>query len=100
MSACCGPSRGSATTAAPPPRDREVPSRDPSEAVRGMVAAAPGPFLMGSAARDAVRGDGEGPTREGTLTAYRIDATAVSNNQFAWFVEQTDYATEAERFGW
>ena len=98
MPACCGPSRSSATKPVPP--SLQVAIRDPSEVVRGMVAVASGPFLMGSDGPDAVPGEGEGPVREVTLSAYRIDATAVSNDQFAGFVGQTCYVTEAERFGW
>jgi hypothetical protein len=43
--------------------------------------------------------DGEGPVREVTLSAFRIDACAVSNADFAAFVAETSYITEAERFG-
>ena len=45
-------------------------------------------------------GDGEGPLREIKLGAFQITPTAVSNLQFAKFVSETGYKTEAERFGW
>jgi len=45
-------------------------------------------------------GDGEGPARKVTLDSFWIDKTEVSNRQFALFVEQTHYVTEAEKFGW
>jgi len=59
-----------------------------------------GPFLMGGDDPDSFLDDGEGPVREVTLSAYRIDAVAVTNRDFAGFVEDTGYVTDAERFGW
>ncbi len=44
--------------------------------------------------------DGETPSREMTLRPFGMDPYAVSNVQFAAFVADTGYATEAERFGW
>jgi sulfatase modifying factor 1 len=45
-------------------------------------------------------GDGEGPAREVTVSAYRIGKCAVTNAQFKAFVNATGYTTEAERFEW
>lgn len=44
--------------------------------------------------------DGEGPVREVQLAPFAIDRHSVTNAQFAEFVEDTGYETEAERFGW
>lgn len=44
--------------------------------------------------------DGEGPTREVTIDAFRASAHAVTNAEFYRFVEETGYATDAERHGW
>ena len=44
--------------------------------------------------------DGEGPVREVDVGAFEIDATAVTNREFASFVKETGYETEAERIGW
>lgn len=74
--------------------------RDPRAIADGMVRIPAGPFLMGAADEDTFPDDGEGPVREVTLSAYRIDSRAVSNAQFAAFVADTGYLTEAERFGW
>lgn len=45
-------------------------------------------------------GDGEGPLREVNVNAFRMTPTAITNRQFAAFVRETGYVTEAERFGW
>ena len=55
---------------------------------------------MGSEDADARPEDGEGPVREVTVDAFRIDPTAVTNGQFTEFVDATGYRTEAETFGW
>lgn len=44
--------------------------------------------------------DGEGPVRVVDLSPFEIDAYPVTNEDFATFVEATDYRTEAEIFGW
>lgn len=65
-----------------------------------MVVVAAGPFLMGSEDRDVVLGDGEGPIRQVEVDEFAVSPTAVSNEQFATFVDATGHVTEAERFGW
>lgn len=58
-----------------------------------------GTFLMGDSSGDRNPGDGEVPLHEVTLEAFRIDATTVTNDAFAAFVDATGYRTEAEVFG-
>lgn len=65
-----------------------------------MVHVPAGDFLMGSDDPDTFIADGEGPVRAVSLSRYFIDATAVTNRQFAAFVKSTGYQTDAERFGW
>jgi len=55
---------------------------------------------MGSEDAWSYPADGEGPVREETVDAYRIERSAVSNAQFAAFVVSTGYLTQAERSGW
>lgn len=43
--------------------------------------------------------DGEGPRREVELSSFYIDKYEVSNADFQEFVTETDYKTEAEKFG-
>ncbi len=44
--------------------------------------------------------DEEGPRRTKQLKPYRMMETAVTNAMFESFVQDTNYVTEAERFGW
>jgi formylglycine-generating enzyme required for sulfatase activity len=65
-----------------------------------MVRLEGGTFLMGSVDGEGFPADGEGPVRPVTLRPFLLDATTVTNAQFAAFIEATGYRTEAERFGW
>ncbi len=56
-------------------------------------------FLMGDGHGDGRRGDGERPVHPVFLDAFQIDATSVTNENFARFVAATGYLTEAEVFG-
>jgi formylglycine-generating enzyme len=58
-----------------------------------------GTFVMGTTEIENPL-DGEGPPRKVTLTGFSIQQTEVSIAQFAKFVVQTDYQTDAEKFGW
>lgn len=59
-----------------------------------------GPFDMGTNNAVAYPLDREGPKRKIELQEFWIDRTAVSNKDFASFVESTGYITEAEYLGW
>src|SRR6476661_2894374 len=54
---------------------------------------------MGDAFGDGHPADGEGPVHEVRLPDFRIDETAVTNAQFASFVEDTGHVTDAEQLG-
>jgi formylglycine-generating enzyme len=58
-----------------------------------------GSFKMGDAFVEGYPNDGETPVHEVDLDGFRIDATQVTNAQFAEFVEATGYRTEAELYG-
>ncbi|MEU4363679.1 formylglycine-generating enzyme family protein [Promicromonospora sp. NPDC023987] len=58
-----------------------------------------GTFTMGDSSGDRNAADGEVPLHEVTLDAFEIDATTVTNADFARFVDDTGYRTEAETFG-
>ena len=58
-----------------------------------------GTFTMGDSHGDGLRPDGETPVHAVSLDAFTIDATTVTNADFARFADQTGYRTESEIFG-
>jgi len=76
-----------------------VPAQAPGS-TEGMIRVEGGKFWMGYEGPEAWTADGEGPVRAVTVDPFWMDATAVTNEQFAHFVEETGYVTESERFGW
>jgi sulfatase modifying factor 1 len=104
---CCTPARADGAPGEVAPRPQPAPGAAvrpladaPSDPGARMVALAGGTFRMGSNDRGAHPLDGEGPVREITVSPFRIDTVAVSNERFRRFVEATGYETESERFGW
>ncbi|MBO1912216.1 SUMF1/EgtB/PvdO family nonheme iron enzyme, partial [Microvirga sp. 3-52] len=65
-----------------------------------MVYLPGGKFLMGTNDTVGFPDDGEGPIREVSVKPFYIDKFAVTNAQFAKFIEASNYRTEAEEFGW
>src|SRR5580765_3962398 len=96
MSACCGPSRPQTSEIGPV----RVSERKRESSTDGMVRLPAGAFRMGSTDDWSYAGDGEGPVHEVALSPIRIEATAVSNADFAAFIEATGYVTDAERYEW
>lgn len=101
MGGCCGPQRPGtsppATSSSDTPR-AQTPVRKAT--YESMVALPGGTFRMGDDSGTGFAGDGEGPVRTVTVDAFLIGATAVTNTEFATFVQATGHVTEAERFGW
>lgn len=58
-----------------------------------------GAFTMGDSSGDRNPGDGETPLHRVVLDAFEIDATTVTNDDFARFVDATGFRTEAETWG-
>lgn len=98
--ACCGPGRGDdrldATTVDPagPPHPTAAPGPRP---VAVVVPA--GTFAMGTDDPRGYAADGEGPVHEVELDAFAISVHAVTNDEFAAFVEATGHRTTAEQLG-
>lgn len=82
-----------------PPAVAATPS-EVRDRARHAVLVEAGPFRMGSADADRNPGDGESPVRSVEVPAFRIDPACVTNAEFAAFVQETGYVTEAEEFGW
>lgn len=59
-----------------------------------------GVLTMGDSSGDRNPGDGELPVHQIEVAAFEIDATTVTNADFARFVADTGYRTEAEAFGY
>lgn len=59
-----------------------------------------GTLLMGDSSGDHNPGDGELPVHPVDVAAFEVDATTVTNADFARFVAETGYRTEAELFGY
>lgn len=57
-------------------------------------------FLMGSDSKNVFPSDGEGPVRNIYVDDFSISAKCITVEEFARFVEDTKYRTEAETFGW
>lgn len=93
MSACCSGSVAPGVDVGPAPTAQREP--DPE----GMVLVPAGRFAMGDHHGDGEPGDGERPVHDVELAAYRIDATAVTNADFAAFVADTGHLTDAEDLG-
>jgi formylglycine-generating enzyme len=70
-----------------------------SVSTAGLLGLEEGVFLMGSEDPGGFPEDGEGPVREVVVEPFRIAAHAVTNEQFAAFVEDTGHRTRAERLG-
>lgn len=97
MSQCCGPAADRA------PLERRAGlavAQSGRRGTREMVPIEAGCFRMGGEDPDGVAGDGEGPVREVEVSAFSIDAKAVTTAAFAAFVKATQYVTDAERYGW
>ena len=97
---CCVPSKQRAVALDLSRRRSDERQRAVKGSTEGMVKLDGGPFLMGTDYPLGFPQDGEGPIREVTVDPFFIDAHPVTNEQFAEFINQTGYVTEAERFGW
>lgn len=92
---CCSPARhaGADAPSAAPIVTRG--SRIPEDALH-----IPGGKSLTGTNHPEIPDDGEDPIRNTRVKPFRIGATTVTNAQFAAFIRDTNYITEAERFGW
>ncbi|MCW6004186.1 formylglycine-generating enzyme family protein [Micromonospora sp. CPCC 205371] len=96
---CCSPSRGGPAAPRPPHGAAPV-SATRARPDADLVLLDGGTFLMGTTDADRNRPDGETPVRQVNLSPFRIARRAVTNAEFAAFVEATGHVTGAERYGW
>jgi sulfatase modifying factor 1 len=91
----------------PPPRETSQSNTTPPVAGSGhvkiqhdMIGLPGGIFRMGTDYAEGFPADGEGPVRDVALASFEIDRYAVTNADFAAFISDTAYRTDAERYGW
>lgn len=96
---CCLPPTHPASIQHTSPRWRQH-SRPERRHTIDQVVVPGGRFAMGDQSGDGWRADGETPVHEVELATFTIDATTVTNADFAAFVAATGYRTEAETFGY
>ena len=94
---CCAPQRESGPVQA---TEQFPVAAGETRFAEQMIHLPGGRFLMGTDYAERFMMDGEGPVRPVTVAPFAMDATPVTNAQFAKFVGETSYQTEAERFGW
>lgn len=94
-SSCCTPARGTAVISNCGPKEVSTGTRPHIDSV--LIPGGTG--LVGTAAAQ-IDGDGESPLRRVRIKPFRMSVTTVTNAQFATFVSETGYVTEAEKFGW
>jgi formylglycine-generating enzyme required for sulfatase activity len=85
------------TPVPPPPTPIPLPTPEAAEGplLSPMIEIPAGPFVMGSDEGD----PDEAPAHEVELPAFQIDQFEVTNAQFARFVEEMNYQTDAEKAG-
>ncbi len=95
--ACCAPGRGGTRRE----QERIGDAGAAGGQVPDTVVMVPGGrYLMGDESEWSYPGDGEGPVHDIEIATFGIDRYAVSNRQFAGFVESTGWRTDAEKFEW
>lgn len=114
MSACCGPEREAASGTPKGPavasgtgslpgvgdeRQRLECLAGPAPRQLQLVGLPGGTFRRGSEDSGAYPEDGEGPVVKASVEPFAIGATTVTNAEFAVFVVDTGYRTDAERHG-
>lgn len=97
---CCVPSKAHADVLQQSQQRSAQRVRALAGSTDGMILLPGGAFLMGSETADAFPDDGEGPVRGITVDPFWMESTAVRTRDFAGFVAETGYVTEAERIGW
>jgi formylglycine-generating enzyme required for sulfatase activity len=91
---CCTPSRATQEAL-----HAGAAGRAPSAPRVPLLPIPGGEFTMGTDSDEGFPEDGEGPARPVRVAGFRIAEAAVTNAQFADFVRETQYVTQAEALG-
>ena len=100
---CCTPARGETDTARAQAGGTPALAAGADSARAELVSSAvliPGGTAFLGTQTPIMPDDGEGPLRKRKIKPFAMSATCVSNAEFARFVQETGYVTEAEKFGW
>ena len=92
MASCCAPKPAAV-------RQSASPKRHGAEIAHDWIALRGGVFRMGAEPGEGYPEDGEGPPRDVEISAFRVTRAPISVAQFAWFVLDTGYETDAEAAG-
>lgn len=91
---CCTPTSGAFE------RQREDLRSFHRRRVSASAARIPGGQALVGTAAPQIQLDGESPLKKVKVDPFTIGATAVTNQQFSQFIEDTGYTTDAEHYGW
>lgn len=98
---CCSVSRDSIDAKdIPENRQSQTPENEEVKFREKMVYLSGGDFLMGTEDEDCFPEDKEGPVRKVHVNPFYMDRTTVSNREFKQFIDETNYITDAEKYGW
>lgn len=98
-SPCCAPGRREVDVPAPVPAASSACGASGATPRTAYAEVPGGRFGMGDHFDEGYPADHEGPVRETEVTAFAMAETAVTNAEFAAFVEAAGHVTDAERFG-
>ena len=91
---CCPPDNSRATEFSPTFFEPSLTADRPASVV------VPGGLGLLGTSKPLIRTDGEGPLRKGRVRSVSMSQGSITNAQFAAFVAETGYITEAEHIGW
>jgi len=103
VKSCCSASRESVEQldeSVSAQKSKSVTKQSITDRSEDMILIKGGPFLMGTNDQEGFPADGEGPVREVIVDDFYIDQSTVTNRDFLEFVNETNYITDAEKFGW
>lgn len=100
IKSCCAASRNLSKHKKNKGREQTILSSPSVRFSDHLVKIPAGSFLMGTEDKTGFPVDGEGPVREIEVSSFYMDRTAVTNEAFATFIQETAYITDAEQYGW
>src|SRR5690625_4005266 len=103
VKSCCSASRESVEQldeSVSAQKSKSVTKQSITDRSEDMILIKGGSFLMGTYDQEGFPADGEGPVREVFVDDFYMTQHTVTNKEILQFVEETNYVTDAEKFGW